>query len=189
MMLKTLWKDPVWSKVISAVILAAASAAGTYALNWWPIIGNLATRAGAFGAATSNVANWLLGVLALMALPALLLVITLAWIWVRPTKQDARNWRAYVSDEFFGLRWQWQYSGGVMSDMYTFCPHCDFQVYPESASAYSAVDRIVFRCESCHHELGVFDESYGSLENKAKRFAQQKIRNDTWSIPSGTQRG
>jgi len=33
-LLKTLWRDPVWSAVIAAIILAVAA----YFLQWWPII-------------------------------------------------------------------------------------------------------------------------------------------------------
>lgn len=37
-MLKVIWKDPVWSNVIAAGILAVVAALGSYFLNWWPII-------------------------------------------------------------------------------------------------------------------------------------------------------
>ena len=37
-MLKVIWNDPVWSKVIAGGILAAVAALGAYLLNWWPII-------------------------------------------------------------------------------------------------------------------------------------------------------
>ena len=36
--MKALWRDPVWSKVIAGVILAALAAVGAYFLQWWPII-------------------------------------------------------------------------------------------------------------------------------------------------------
>ncbi len=37
-MLKVIWNDPVWSKVIAGGILAAAAVLLTYFLNWWPFI-------------------------------------------------------------------------------------------------------------------------------------------------------
>jgi hypothetical protein len=38
-LMKALWHDPVWSKVIAGVILAVTAAVGAYLLQWWPIIG------------------------------------------------------------------------------------------------------------------------------------------------------
>ena len=179
-MLKTFWNDPVWSKVISAGILAAIGVGGIYLLNWWPIIGEYATSTFSMATARSSAPNWVVGFVGLMAIPTLLFVITAGWQIVNPTPADQPSWRDYRSDEFYGIRWQWQYFGTSMSEMLTFCPQCDFQVYPEHASAYASIERISFRCESCPCELGTFDESFGSLEDKAKRFAQQKIRTGKW---------
>jgi hypothetical protein len=185
-MLKTLWNDPVWSKVISAGILAAVASGGSYALNWWPTIGGYATQLFMLAIAPSLIANWILVLLVLLALPMLLLIIVAAWQWIRPAKQSQPSWKTYLSDEFFGLKWRWQYFGDAMSDMHTFCPNCDFQVYPERASSYIAVDRIAFRCDSCHRELCTFEDSYEAMENQAKRFAQQKIRTGRWRSPLET---
>jgi hypothetical protein len=38
-MLKKLWNDPVWSKVIAGVILSVIMAGLASFLNWWPTIG------------------------------------------------------------------------------------------------------------------------------------------------------
>lgn len=38
-LMKELWHDPVWSKVIAWIILAVGAAVGTYFFKWWPIIG------------------------------------------------------------------------------------------------------------------------------------------------------
>jgi hypothetical protein len=180
-MLKRIWNDPVWSKVISAAILGAAAVAGTYFLNWWPAIGALLSRAVTFIGASSAVPNWLTGLAVLFALPTVFLLAALCWQVARPAKQVAA-WQAYTSDVFFGLRWRWQYSRtSEMHSLLCFCPHCDFQVFPLSASPYGFQDRILFRCESCHRELATFEESYQSLESKATRFAQQKLRNGTWN--------
>jgi hypothetical protein len=38
-MLKKIWHDPVWSKVIAVGIIAIFTAVGSYLLGWFPIIG------------------------------------------------------------------------------------------------------------------------------------------------------
>jgi hypothetical protein len=183
---KRIWSDPVWSKVISAGILGIIALAGTYFLNWWPGIGSFFGTGVALATAETRVPNWLAVTTGLLALPAVILLAALAWQIVRPSKPVQQPWKAYASDIFFGLRWRWHYlSDDSMSDMHTFCPYCDFQVYPELASGYVTVDRILFRCESCHRELGSFDETYQSLESKAARFAQQKLRAGSWEAKGG----
>ena len=94
--------------------------------------------------------------------------------------------QAYTEDNFFGLRWRWNYGNGQLSTLTTYCPHCDYQVFPANASAYRAIDRIQFHCDSCSAQLGEFEESWDALENKARRFVQQKLRNGTWSKPNAS---
>ncbi|MBS0566062.1 MAG: hypothetical protein JSS59_01450 [Proteobacteria bacterium] len=180
-MWKRIWSDPVWSKVISAAIIAVAAGVGTYLLDWWPTIGSYFAKGLAFAGASSLVQNWFLAVIGLLALPTVVVLVALMWQLVGTGKPEAPNWEAYVSDVFLGLRWRWHYNGSTMSDLTTFCPHCDYQVFPANASAYNVIDRIAFSCDSCRAELGTFDESFHSLENKARRFAQQKIRTRSWN--------
>lgn len=185
-MLKKIWNDPVWSKVISAAILGAVALASAYFLNWWPTIGTLLATGVTFISASSSIPNWLIGLLALLTIPTIFILAVFCWEAVRPSKQ-VLGWEAYTSDVFFGLRWRWQYSRtSQIHSLHCFCPHCDFQVFPLNVSSYAFQDKILFRCDSCHNSLGIFEESYSSLESKATRFAQQKIRNGTWdTVPSG----
>lgn len=182
--LKAIWNDPVWSKVISAGILATVALGGTYFFNCWPVIDSSFTVGITYVLASSSLPNWLVGLLGLLALPTVLIVGVLGWHLFFPP-QSKQPWISYTSDVFFNRCWRWHYNRDAsMSRLHTFCPHCDFQVFPANASGYAFVDRIIFRCESCHRDLGVYDESYESLESKAERLAQQKLRNGSWQ--SGT---
>ena len=184
-MLKKLWNDPVWSKVIAGAILAVGALLGTYFLNWWPTIGRFAKDAYNFGLSPTSLSNWIIGVLGLLAIPTIIALFALIWQKIFPSSSSHTDWRNYTTDTFFGLRWRWRYfDGGQIYDVHTFCPHCDFQVYAEDTSTYRAVDRITFRCDSCSQRLGEFDEPFASLENKVKRFVQQKIRNGSWLVQS-----
>jgi hypothetical protein len=92
-----------------------------------------------------------------------------------------QSWTNYRTDIYFNLRWRWSYSEtGQIYGVHTFCPHCDFQVYEKNVSPYRVPDHIAFQCESCGRSLGDFEESISSLENKVKRFIQQRLRNGTW---------
>lgn len=182
-MIKKIWSDPVWSKVIAAGILTAVATAGSYFLNWWPSIGAAIKKCYEFFLLTTNVENWLLALICLLCLPTLIFLFAFIWNAVRGQETSTGpNWRTYTTDLYFGLRWRWKYfdDGGIY-DVHTFCPHCDFQVFPKNASAYRIIDRIGFHCDSCNRILGEMDESWDSLENKVKRFIQQKLRNGSWT--------
>jgi len=176
------WKDPVWSAVIAAGILASASAAVTYVLNLWPLLGKLVLGAYDFTLGVSALANWLIGLLVLFSMPTIIVLFALFWRYVKPKQPKTPDWRHYTYDHFFGLRWRWRYlSDGSISQLHTFCPRCDYQIFPHNVSAFSVIDHIAFHCDSCQSNLGDFQESYKSLENKAVRFAQQKLRNGRYS--------
>lgn len=181
-MIKELWRDPVWSKVIAGVILAALLAAGSYLLNWWPAIGSLLGTALVFLLSTSSLPNWLIGLLVVLSALPILAVAASAWRGFVPSA-TLHDWSTYQTDCFFGLRWRWSYySDGQIRDMHSFCPGCDYQVFSHHASGYRAVDLIAFTCDSCGRSLGEFQEPYESLESKVIRLIQQKLRNGTWRI-------
>lgn len=180
-MLKKVWNDPVWGSVIAAVIVASAAAVGSYFSGWWPDISQFVRNAYAFASSSTAIPNWLIGVVMLLAIPTIVIAAALSWQAIRPSTLSVVDWRSYSTDIFFNLRWRWKYlSGGQISSMHVFCPQCDFQLFPEDVSAYRAVDHIRFRCDSCHRVVGEFQESLLSLESKAGRFVQQKLRNDSW---------
>lgn len=185
--LKDLWHDPVWSKVIAGIILAAGSVVGTYFLNWWPAIGEALAYIYQCLMARSSLPNWGLLILGLTSIPSLLLFGIMSWQLICPQKSQSISWRSYMSDLYFNLRWRWKYfDDGQIYDVHTFCPHCDFQVYAQDRSSFHAIDHIEFHCESCNRNLAEFEESFKSIENKTKRFIQQKIRNGTWVNQIGT---
>ena len=181
-MLKALWKDPVWAAVIATGITALLGVVGTYVLGLWPAISNWASDAWKFITVSTPVSNWILGVLGLCTALAILAVVAGVWTSVSGRRSPLTS---YTTDTFFGLRWRWIYMGGTIDRLHTFCPKCDFQVFPLNASSYRAVDRIAFRCDGCGEELGSFDENYESLESKATRLVQLKLRKGTWSEASG----
>jgi hypothetical protein len=174
--LTKIWKDPVWAAVISTAIVAAGGTVVTYLFGPWPTIGTWIKSVAAYGVATSQLPNWCIWLLGAVALPTVLFALALVWEALRGSNEpDPRL--LYVEDVILGLRWRWKYlSGGTFGDVHSFCPHCDFQVFPQDARAYDAIDRIAYSCDSCGAKLAEFAESHGELESKVRRFIQQKLK-------------
>jgi hypothetical protein len=99
-MIKSLWKDPVWSKVIATGILALLTYLGAYLLGLSPAIIAFFAQSWGFFTATSSVPNWLIG---LMTIPCLVL----GWALVVELKSrmsaevtEPVNWNSYQRDNF-----------------------------------------------------------------------------------------
>ena len=180
-MWKALWKDPVWAPVISAGIVTAAGAGGTYLLGLWPAISDQAGSLWRTAGEQSKWSNWQVWMAVALAIPFVLLAVALLWraIGASTSVDDWRN--LYLEDKLVGLHWRWKYyPDGSLGDIHSFCPHCDFQVFPHQASAYVTIDRIGFHCDSCGRDLATFDERIEHLESRVRRHIQQKIRAGSW---------
>jgi len=168
--LKKLWNDSVWSKVIAGAILTVLAIIGTRLLNWWPTIGRFIKSIWGFILSTTAVPNWLLGILSLLSLSVIFIIFAIVWEQFHPSQTQELDWHTYTSDIFFGLRWRWRYS--IYSGIYnlcSFCPNCDYQIYHYDS-----------RCDSCGKILDQSYESQDALEDKVERLIQQKLRNGTW---------
>src|SRR4029077_5592387 len=88
-------------------------------------------------------------------------------------------WGSYTSDSFFGLKWRWRYENGAIQGLLPFCPHCDYQIFPDNTSPFAS--RVDFNCDSCKRNLGTLPETWASLESKVTRFIQQKLRSGAWA--------
>jgi hypothetical protein len=185
-MMKSIWKDPVWSAVIAASVISIAGFLGSYFLGYWPKITSSVAFTWEFLTASSHVPHWVLGLLFLGFAPTIFLLLVGIWVLIRGDSGTPAPWTSYTSDNFFGLHWRWRYVAGDISNLNSFCPNCDFQVFPHQASSYDFIDRIGFSCDSCKISLGQHEESHAQLNSKVKRFIQQKLRNDTWSSSNGT---
>lgn len=183
-MIKKVWNDPVWSKVIATAIVAVVGVVASFAWGWWPPIGRTIAQAYDYLGSSTEVSNWLILVLALLALFAVAFISVLVWIRFAPTTADAPTWKDYTKDEFFGLKWRWRYrADDTIGDICTFCPICDFQVFPRPARPYpnNQGSSITYDCDGCGEHLADVAEDPNALENKVERSIQQKIRAGTWA--------
>lgn len=176
--LKKLWNDPVWSKVIAGAIPAGGISLATYFLNWWPAIGYFARNTYDYALSRTPLPNWLIGVLGLLSAHTIIALLATIWQKVFPSQP----WRKYTTDKFLGLRWEWKYfSDGEIDDLRAFCPKCDFQLGIEDTNEYSYLCEI--RCDNCGQDLSKFNNTYLDLEKKVIRLIEQKIRNRSGPRP------
>src|SRR4051812_33847885 len=127
-LVKRIWNDAVWSKVIAAAIVATVITYATYLLNWWDNIWT-ATKAGfSFLVATSPIWN---GAIALVITLFLLQTAVLIRIFQVLRAEEKPDWRDYARDTFYGgdFRWRFTGSGGDLTELHCCCPECQYQVF------------------------------------------------------------
>ena len=175
--LKKVWNDPVWSKVISVAIIALIT---QYFFSWWQFLTQLIKSLSIFFLQVTQVPNWLIALMLICSIIVLLVMAINAYQACKPSAN--LSWHLnYKEDVFFHILWRWQYdSTWQPENINTFCPKCDFQIYPQNASGFRSIDHIAFHCEVCSLDLADFDERYKVLENKVIRLLQLKIRNGSW---------
>lgn len=147
--LKKLWKDPVWSAVISAGLIALAS----YLFGLWPTIWQAMGSVLGLLALPISIPLWLI----IVAIPALLLVIPII-IALRPDREPP--FTKYTNDNIFDINWAWQWST------------------PTRYRSQYELKALTPRCPTCHAVLSINDYS-GSLvscinENCNWKWARQR---------------
>jgi hypothetical protein len=172
--LKKVWVDPVWSKVIAnaiwyagaAVVTAVVTAVVVYFGGWWPYIAewrsHLATIASEIGlivAASTIVPNWLFIPICLLAAFG---VVRLGKALYRRIKPD---WHDYRQDTFFGIVWRWGYDcGNHITTPIAYCPMCDTQVRPGPDPRHPHPNRFVYHCGHWDNQVPINDSHTNTLD-------------------------
>jgi hypothetical protein len=140
-MVKKLWKDPVWSAVIAAGIVAAA----TYLLGYWPHIWRALTQIPSWLSVGVTLPLWAV----ILLVPALLLAIPLVSS-LHSSKKP--GFLSYTRDTIFEINWSWRWlppgfytSQYTMHDLVARCPSCT------AVLEFNDYSRPLVRCvnESC----------------------------------------
>jgi hypothetical protein len=174
--LKKIWKDPVWSKVIAAGIIAIIAAVSSYLLGWWAGIISQLRMLWYFIKSSTPLPNWLIAILIIGTITALvILAIVLKAIIFKINTSTT-----YKEDKFFDIRWRWDCdSFGGIHNLSSFCPICDYQIYPRNISGYAIVDHNVYICEECQKTIHDFDSglNVSAIEDRVIRIIQKNMRN------------
>lgn len=181
-LLKKIWGDPVWSKVIAAAILGTAAIATAYLKGWRPSFTTLVRDAISFALAKSPVPNWLLALFILCSLGLLFLFGIAFW----PSSGKAPFRVSFREGNFFHIRWRWSYGpDGDIDRLSAFCPVCDLQIHPQYVNSYREPDRVEYRCEDCRALLHEFNIPQEDVESLIIRHIHKNIRTGRWKAQNG----
>lgn len=100
--MKKTWKDPVWSAVISGIVLAVLLAAGEYFWGLWPYFIKSAEWVWSIITVDVSVPLWLL----ITSIPVLVLLIP-ASTRLAPDKEP--KFIKYTHDHILGIDWSWKW--------------------------------------------------------------------------------
>ena len=174
-------KHKIRNAVIASLTTAAVSSLVVYFIpNGWAWIvkeGKRVIGAGVSWLGSSlAVPAWLVVILSLIAVVVIIAVAVVAVARVRKSDDSIES---FTESDFFGVKWRWKNGHFGIHDVASFCPQCDLQVYPVSASSYRAIDRIVYRCDEGHWQSQEFDCPHAEVEDRVRRKIQQEIRRKT----------
>jgi hypothetical protein len=175
------WNDPVWSKVIASLIILLCGVILSFFKGWWPIIGQFTGVILSWFRNYSTIANWVFVLFIFCAIVVIGLLVIITWA-IFSKNNTEQNWRSYTTDEFFGIRWRWHLNAnGAVDGIHSFCPGCDFQVFPRNVSYFgTSAPRIAFKCDDCGRNIGEFEIPYEEMESRVERLIQKSIRAGTW---------
>ena len=192
-MFKKIWHDPVWSKVISALILSALAVtwAGIH-FDWWSAVLRVSRSVirslFALLVTTSPIPHWLIGLAGLIVLLAFVILGT-AVVVTHGASESAfarivppPAWLSYTTDTFYKVRWRWTYGAdGEMTVPVCFCPRCDCQLVPHNRGRVPGMDTTGFHCPACDGYIHEVDKPIDYIEQTVALFIQKNIRNNTWA--------
>jgi predicted RNA-binding Zn-ribbon protein involved in translation (DUF1610 family) len=176
-LLKKLWKDPVWSKVIATGIIALIVAVATYILNLWPDILSLIKLTWGFITSSTSTPNWLLTI---MAIPCFLFVMAILPS-LKGKKNQTSSFTDYVKDNFEGLSWGWRYHGQQITNLHCLCPKCQYQIIPRAEHDYQKGGFVyIYACEECGYKVSPVAIENHEFEQKIELKIQKKLRTGEW---------
>jgi hypothetical protein len=175
---KEIWRDPVWSKVISAAIIAIAAVVGTFLLALFsqPVSTGLA-HGWTYVAADAMVPRWLLGLLILSALAT---AVWIAIITIARLRASPDAWLSYTEDEFHFVQWRWDLDKEYgVSNIRGFCPACDFELDVDVENTRKGLCTTTYRCP-CQQISMPFHDNPNGVHDRVKKTVEQRIRNGEW---------
>jgi predicted RNA-binding Zn-ribbon protein involved in translation (DUF1610 family) len=169
---KEIWKDPVWSKVISIGIITLITVMIPTLLNLWPDIQLFLKLIWSFLTSSTITSNWLL---ILMAIPCFLVLGAVLFSLIGKLIRGSCS-SDYVKDNFEGLTWCWNYHDQQIIDLHCLCPKCQYEIIPEHGHNYKTGGlAYMYSCEECGYEVPPVTSDDG-LDQKIELKIQKKLR-------------
>lgn len=124
-MLLKIWKDPVWSKVISVGILAILAPLATWFFGYWPLLIRGVGYIFNFAISTILIPIWLL----VLVVPLIASVLPL---YQKFSKEKEPRFTHYKKDNFFEIDWFWDWAkpnfnnaNYSVKNLTPRCPNCN----------------------------------------------------------------
>lgn len=189
--IKTIWKDPVGSKLIVAGISTICAAAWATFKGWWPRIGEGIIYGWNWLAMSSSHPNWLLILLWLLALVVFFYIAARTIFSMRASAGSAPTWRSYKSDQFNGVVWHWRYSAGPHSsveNLIPLCPTCQCQLMRKDSDGYYYGNSLYsLYCIHCATNVAEFKEEYPDTLHSIELLIGRNIRSGDWRKALGAE--
>jgi len=185
-MVEKIWKDPVWSKVISVGILLLVGIISDHYISWWKELKINFNKFIFNCTQTIELEYWKFYLLILGSFFFFLLIILILHGIIKENSNQNKptpSWKKYTTDIFFGVECHWEYSDFSTApiNIYYLCPSCQYQLYPLRHSNVHYIDSTtIFKCENCNTTYEEIFTNPIYVENKIILKVQQKIRTGSW---------
>ena len=179
-MLKKIWADPVWSKVISVGILALIGVWLTYFQSLWPKIFEFLRQSILLALSSSQVPNWLLLILGILAALYIIKIGRLTLYKFKPKKEEnEQTQELYKQDLIFDISWHWTNMYGKIMDLLLCCQKCNYQLSPKNKFSGLRPD-IVFSCDHCNCVVAEFAKPLKDIYDQVYKEIQRKLRTNNF---------
>jgi len=175
-MIKEIWRDPVWSKVISSGVVFLIVFIGTYLLNVCPQIWNWLSSMWSIVISSTLTPNWLLGLMVILC-GFLVLVKIKDWFTAKEQEINSQN---YTTDSFLNLIWSWQYVGGQIDHLHALCPECECQIKPKINFDYYDDGYYNYNCNFCSYSPGFINDNPEVTNHKIRLKIQKVLQTGEW---------
>jgi hypothetical protein len=171
---RNLWKDPVWSKVISSGLLVL--------IGWltyqFEFVKGYIDFILIFFSRSLEIPLWVICAL-IVVLSGFGFRIISRWI----TSNSEISFYSYNTDILYGLVWRRDYTSiDQIMNLHSFCPQCDYQLKPQyNSTGFRPFDFFYsYDCDECSFKLNSRIEKIEEFEERVIKKIQQKIRNNEW---------
>ncbi len=167
--LKKITEHPVISAVIAGILLMGISAwAGLLVPTWLAIVSAFFWLSG-----TSQVWNWLLVALILIASIVVIIGLRRLWIVVATIRHNATTSGAKEID---GVLWRFELIDGEVWHLFPCCPKCDVEIDPTTEIVRGGKPATRYRCPTCRTIDGVRDGHPDAARKAVKRIVERDLR-------------
>ena len=109
-------------------------------------------------------------------------MLVIAWK-SKKESQASPPWLSYRSDNFFELKWVWDYEERDVILRAVECTRCGFQLNPDSTAMFAS--RVSFHCNNCGRTVPVEGQSWQELQSVVRRRIELNLRNRTYPNSGG----